>query len=97
NQKGANRAFDTLLSFRFEHLRLSQHVCECATAPRKASDGQQEVRCLRRIGSIDDDLGDSLGGEKAGIAAFPRLDLPIEENAASLVVRQSCKQGIDPP
>src|SRR5262245_9664144 len=69
-------------------------VVERATPRRKSDDGEQEVGGPRRIGRNRRRLGAAFARDEAGVAAFPSVELPIEEDSPRRVVRQRRQMSV---
>src|SRR5262245_8106034 len=65
-------------------------------APRcEASDGEQEIGGLRRIGTTGGELRRAFRRDEAGVAMLPSVELAVEEGTAVPVIRQSWQVGVD--
>src|SRR5262249_8010980 len=65
-------------------------------APRReASDGEQEIGGLRRIGTTGGELRRAVSRDEAGVAVLPSVELAIEKGTALPVIRQGRQIGID--
>src|SRR5215813_513732 len=65
-------------------------------APRcEASDGEQEIGGLRRIGTTGGELRRAFRRDEAGVAVLPSVELAVEKGTALPVIRQGRQVGID--
>src|SRR6516165_12218998 len=65
-------------------------------APRcEASDGEQEIGGLRRIGTTGGELRRAFRRDEAGVAVLPSVELAVEKGTALPVIPQSRQMGID--
>src|SRR5262249_15686518 len=65
-------------------------------APRReASDGEQEIGGLRRIGTTGGELRRAFRRDEAGVAVLPSVELAVEKGTALPVIRQGRQVGVD--
>src|SRR5262249_27101741 len=65
-------------------------------APRcEASDGEQEIGGLRRIGTTGGELRRAFRRDEAGVAVLPSVELAVEKGTALPVIRQGRQVGVD--
>src|SRR5262249_56564923 len=65
-------------------------------APRReASDGEQEIGGLRRIGTTGGELRRAFRRDEAGVAVLPSIELAVEKGTALPVIRQGRQVGVD--
>src|SRR5262249_54934642 len=65
-------------------------------APRcEASDGEQEIGGLRRIGTTGGELRRAFRRDEAGVAVLPSVELAVEKGTALPVIRQGRQVVVD--
>ncbi len=69
---------------------------QSASARHQSDNCEKEIGRLGWVGGNEDGLGVALGGDEAGVAPLPSLDLPVEKISPRRLIRECGQMAVQP-